>query len=55
MDAQVLIYDLSGKLALKTQVTGQQNNINIQSLTSGLYIIKVQSSEGSVSQKLIVR
>ncbi len=55
MDAQVQIYDLSGKLALKTQVTGQQNNINIQSLTSGLYIIKVQSSEGSVSQKLIVR
>ena len=49
---QVDIYTLAGKVALS--VEDNFENINISNLNSGMYIIKIQTSQGFKSEKIII-
>ena len=51
----VNIYNVLGQKVLSTSVTAQKNNINIESLKSGVYIIKLKSNSGTITKKLIKR
>ncbi|TWP30181.1 T9SS type A sorting domain-containing protein [Apibacter muscae] len=50
---EVQILDLSGRQIAEYSFVGEQGNINIQHLTSGVYFIKLSSEEFSNVQKII--
>ncbi|GAA3580182.1 T9SS type A sorting domain-containing protein [Snuella lapsa] len=52
----ITIYNIQGKLALKTAGTIQNNRtqLNISTLKSGMYFIKVSDGNGTSTRKLIV-
>ena len=51
----ITIYDLFGRVTMKTQLTEQQNEINVQKFPSGLYAVIITNSTGQLvkSFKLI--
>lgn len=51
----IYIYDVTGKCVLqKTNLSGITNTININNLTSGLYLVKLQTGEKTTSKKVLV-
>lgn len=52
-EAKVEFYDYVGRLALSKKITLNNKNINVTSLTSGVYILKVVSADRIGSQKFI--
>ena len=48
---QYEIYDTLGKLLQKGSFVNQQESIDVSSLKSGLYVIKMNDSEGKNVQK----
>jgi Secretion system C-terminal sorting domain len=51
-DKQVTIFDVLGKKVL-TQLTSKE--LNVSSLSPGVYIIKIEEGDSSATRKLIVR
>jgi len=51
--ATVIVYDLLGKRVLTKEITNTNNSIDVNTLTSGVYIVQIQDSERSTTQKLI--
>jgi hypothetical protein len=49
----VEVYDVLGKKILQASITGKE--LNIASLTPGVYIIKIKEGEASATRKLIVK
>lgn len=52
-DKQITIFDVLGKKVLQTVLTSKE--LNISSLTPGVYIIKIEEGDASTTRKLIVR
>ena len=50
---EIAIYDVLGKLIFQASVLGKE--INISSLSPGVYIIKVRENEATATRKLIVK
>lgn len=51
-DKKIEIFDVLGKKVLETITSGKE--VNISSLSSGVYIIKVKENEASATRKLII-
>ena len=49
------ITDLHGKVLLEANVSGGNNNINIEALPKGLYLLNIRTATSSKTQKLIVQ
>ena len=47
------IYDILGKLLLKQTINSEQNVINVSTLNSGLYLVRLMTDDRSVTKKLI--
>jgi len=47
------IYNVLGKLVSTSKITKNSNAINISTLTSGIYLVKVQSEKQYITKKLI--
>jgi hypothetical protein len=54
-NAEILIYNIYGKLVLETEMNNTQLMIDIEGLESGMYIINIISQEGTYTEKLIKR
>ncbi len=52
-EKQITIYDVLGKKVLQTLLMARE--LNISSLSPGVYIIKIEEGAGSATRKLIVR
>lgn len=52
-DKQITIFDVLGKKVLQTVLTSRE--LNIASLSPGIYIIKIEEGNTSATRKLIVR
>lgn len=52
-DAEISIFDLTGRLIYNNTITGNQNEINIQNFAKGTYVVKILSNEKVASQLLI--
>jgi hypothetical protein len=52
-DKDIIIFDVLGKKVLQTTISSKE--LNISSLTPGVYIIKINSGDASSTRKLIVR
>jgi hypothetical protein len=52
-DKLIAIFDVLGKKVLQTQLTSKE--LNISSLSPGIYFIKIEERDASTTRKLIVR
>ena len=52
-DLKVTIYDVLGKQILVKNLNSNTNNINVETLKKGVYIVKIVSDYGEVTKKLI--
>jgi len=50
---QVSIFNVLGKLVINTTLTGER--LNIATLTSGIYIVKISQGSNYVSKKLVIK
>lgn len=53
-DKEIQIFDILGKKVLQT-VLGSSRELNITTLSPGIYIIRITEEEASTTRKLIVR
>ena len=53
LDKEVTIFDVLGKKVLQTVITSKE--LNITTIPSGVYIIKIREGEATATRKLIVR
>ncbi|MCD2259915.1 endonuclease [Psychroserpens luteolus] len=52
-DLAVEVYDILGKKVKIGQITSNQKKLNISELSKGVYLVKLNSSKGSITKKLI--
>jgi hypothetical protein len=52
-DKQIAIFDVLGKKVFQTLLTSKE--LNISSLSPGIYFIKIEEGDASATRKLIVR
>lgn len=52
---EISIYDVLGKLVLQTTLNVNSKEVNVGSLNSGVYIIKIKEGEATATRKLIVK
>ena len=52
-DKQITIFDVLGKKVLQTLLTSKE--LNVASLSPGVYIIKIEEGDATATRKLIVR
>tara|TARA_R110002012_G_scaffold81945_4_gene207491 strand:- start:26069 stop:27472 length:1404 start_codon:yes stop_codon:yes gene_type:complete len=53
-DAQISIYNVNGQLIKRHATSIQGNSVNVASLSSGLYIVKVAYLNQSVTKKILI-
>lgn len=53
LDKEVIIFDVLGKPVFQAIVSNKE--LNISSISSGVYIIKIREGEATATRKLIVR
>lgn len=53
LDKEVIIFDVLGKAVFQAIVTNKE--LNISSISSGVYIIKIREGDAAATRKLIVR
>ena len=52
-ELQVEIFDVLGKKVISTEVNKNLNTINVSTLSKGLYLVKLKSSAGIITKKMI--
>jgi hypothetical protein len=53
LEKEIIIFDLLGKKVMQTFISSKE--LNISSLNSGVYIIRITEENASATRKLIVR
>ncbi len=51
----VLIYNLTGELILKTKVNKNKTSLNISNLANGVYLVKINTVNGTKTEKIIIQ
>jgi hypothetical protein len=51
----ILIFDIQGKLVYEQSETGKEQLVVNSKLINGFYVVKVQSEEGTITRKLVVK
>lgn len=57
-DFSVAIYDLSGKMLtenIQTNISHYQHTFHLETLSSGIYIVKVKTSKGEIAEKIVIQ
>ena len=54
-EIQVNVYSILGKLIKNETVTIEKKNIDISTLSNGIYLLKITSENKSITKKLIRR
>ncbi len=52
-DLDIIIYDILGKQVLNAKVNASKDFVDISNLNKGIYLVKINSSQGTVTKKLI--
>ena len=51
--ADVNLYDISGRIVLKQKLNAKQSTINIKNLNSGIYLLRINTENKSVTKRII--
>ena len=52
-NAKIHIYNMTGESVLQRELSSGTNEIDISSLTSGIYVVRLTGANGTYQQKLI--
>lgn len=52
---QVRLYDLQGREVLNRETHGDTAKLNVQHLSEGVYIVRVENSLGSTAQRVVIK
>ncbi len=52
--ADVMLYDMQGRLVAKTSVTNAKKEVVITDVSKGVYLVKIQSDNSFVTSKLVI-
>lgn len=53
LEKEITIYDVLGKVVLQTTITSKE--LNVSSLTAGIYMIKIKEGEATATRKLVIK
>ena len=53
--SEVTIYNLKGQIVKKQKIDNQVNDINVESMSNGIYFIEVKNISGKTSKKIVIR
>ena len=53
LEKEITIFDVLGKKVLQTQLSSRE--LNVSSLSPGVYIIKINENQATATRKLIIR
>ncbi|MFN3640177.1 MAG: T9SS type A sorting domain-containing protein, partial [Flavobacterium sp.] len=53
LDKEITIFDVLGKEVLKTTITSRE--LNVSSLSAGIYMIKIKEGEATATRKLVIK
>jgi hypothetical protein len=53
LDKEITIFDVLGKEVLKTTITSKE--LNVSSLSAGIYMIKIKEGEATATRKLVIK
>jgi len=53
LDKEITIFDVLGKEVLKTTITSKE--LNVSSLSAGIYMIKIREGEATATRKLVIK
>ena len=51
---QVMVYNTMGQCVIQSEVAGSQTSIDLQEVTTGLYMLRVVTGEGTISKRIVV-
>jgi hypothetical protein len=51
---QLHIHDINGKVVLSKSLTFSNSAINVSEFSSGIYILAIETSQGSVARKIFI-
>ncbi len=54
MEGELKLYDMLGNLVATQKITGTNNLVNVAGLSSGLYLLRVESGDGVMSRRVVV-
>ena len=53
LDKEITIYDVLGKAVMQTTITTKE--LNVSSLSPGIYMVKIKEKDATATRKLIVK
>jgi hypothetical protein len=53
LDKEIVIFDILGKVVLQTNLTSKE--LNVSSLSPGIYMIRIKEGEITATRKLIIK
>lgn len=53
LEKEIIIFDILGKIVLQTSITSKE--LNVSSLSPGVYMIKIKEAEATATRKLIIK
>jgi hypothetical protein len=53
LDKEVIIFDILGKIVLQSTITSKE--LNVSSLSPGVYMIKIKEGDATATRKLIIK
>jgi hypothetical protein len=54
-DLNLEMYDVQGRCVMKRAISGTQNEIGVQGIPTGVYMVRVSSASGAFTKKLVIQ
>jgi serine protease AprX len=54
-DLNVEMFDVQGRRVLERKISGSQNEINVQGIPTGVYMVRLSSDAGAITKKLVIQ
>ncbi|MFN4198886.1 MAG: T9SS type A sorting domain-containing protein, partial [Flavobacterium sp.] len=54
-DLQLQLFDVQGRRVMERKITGTQNEINVNGIPTGVYMVRLSSDSGVITKKLVIQ
>lgn len=54
-DLQLELFDVQGRRVMERKISGSQNEISLQAIPTGVYMVRLSSDSGAITKKLVIQ
>ena len=54
-EANINLYDLQGRFVLESKLLATQNTLDLSLISGGMYIVKVSTTSGTLTQRILIK